>query len=296
MEVNMKFVKMHGTGNDYIYIDCTKKLLENPSEAAIKMSDRHFGIGADGLILIKSSDRADFYMEMYNADGSQGKMCGNGIRCVGKYVYDHQLTSKTALTIDTLSGIKKLWLHTGSKGSVETVLVDMGAPILLPKAVPTVPEKFGVSAEDTAPILQKPLTVGEKEYSVTCVSMGNPHAVVNLDKTLDLSKFDIEKIGPLFEKHEAFPEGVNTEFIQVTDRKNLKMRVWERGSGETFACGTGACASVVAAILNGWCDDCVTVYLLGGALKIVWDKEKDTVLMEGPAVTVCEGEYYGNDE
>lgn len=287
---------MHGTGNDYIYVDCTKNTLDNPSKMAVKVSDRHFGIGSDGLILIKKSDKADFFMEMYNADGSEGKMCGNGIRCVGKYVYEHNLTSKTEITIDTLSGIKKLRLTVYNE-KVKNVAVDMGAPILEPKKIPVDVNQFGISDEDTKPILLKSLMVGGSEYKVSCVSMGNPHVVVYLDKDMDIKKLDIEKIGPLFEKHEAFPEGVNTEFIQVIDKRHLKMRVWERGSGETFACGTGACASVVATILNGMCEDCVNVHLLGGDLLIAWDKEegRNMVIMAGGAETICEGEYYEND-
>lgn len=291
----LKFTKMHGTGNDYIYVDCTKSTLDNPSKIAVKVSDRHFGIGSDGLILIKKSDRADFFMEMYNADGSEGKMCGNGIRCVGKYVYEHHLTQKTEITIDTLSGIKMLRLFIDDSGNVKNVSVDMGAPILEPKNIPVAANPFKISNEDTNPILLKSLMVGGKEYKVSCVSVGNPHVVLYLDKEMDIKELDIEKIGPLFEKHEAFPEGINTEFIQVVDEKNLNMRVWERGSGETFACGTGACASAVATILNGLCDDCVTVHLLGGDLKVTWDREKNTVIMEGSAQTICEGEYYEND-
>lgn len=291
----MKFTKMHGIGNDYIYMDCTKNTLDNPSKIAVEVSDRHFGIGSDGLILIKKSDKADFFMEMYNADGSEGKMCGNGIRCVGKYVYEHHLTEKKELTIDTLSGVKTLRLDVDGSGKVRVITVDMGAPILEPKKIPVDVCQFGISIEDTKPILLKPLMVGDSEYKVSCVSMGNPHAIIYLDKDMDMNRLEIDKIGPLFEKHKAFPEGVNTEFIQVIDRRHLNMRVWERGSGETFACGTGACASVVATILNGMCEDCVTVHLLGGELTIVWDKERNMVIMAGQAKTVCEGEYYEND-
>ncbi len=288
----LKFTKMHGTGNDYIYVDCTKNTLDNPSKMAVEVSDRHFGIGSDGLILIKKSDKADFFMEMYNADGSEGKMCGNGIRCVGKYVYEHHLTQKTEITIDTLSGIKMLRLFIDNGGKVRNVAVDMGAPVLEPQKIPVAVNQFGISNEDTKPILLKSLMVGESEYKVSCVSMGNPHVIIYLDKDMDIKKLDIDKIGPLFEKHEAFPEGINTEFIQVVDGKNLNMRVWERGSGETFACGTGACASAVATILNNMCDDGVTVHLLGGDLTVTWDREKNTVIMEGAAETICEGEYF----
>lgn len=284
----MKFIKMQGAGNDYVYVDCTKNMIENPSEMAIRVSDRHFGVGSDGMILIKSSEKADFFMEMYNADGSQGKMCGNGIRCVGKFVYDNGLTNKTTVTVDTLSGVKTLELHLGEDGKVSSVTVNMGAPVLEAELIPVKPELFGVEAKDS--IISKKLTVAGDSYNVTCVSMGNPHAIVNLDNDIDIKKFDIEKIGPYFENHEAFPEQVNTEFIQVVDRKNLNMRVWERGSGETFACGTGACASLVATVLNGMCDDEAVLHLLGGDLKITWDRAENVIYMEGPATTVFTGE------
>ena len=283
----MKFTKMHGAGNDYIYVDCTKKDLKNPSETAVKVSDRHFGIGSDGLILIKPSKKADFFMDMYNADGSQGKMCGNGIRCVGKYVYDNGLTDKKTLKIDTLSGAKTLKLKVGDDGKVAAAVVDTGAPVLAPSQIPVNAAAFGAAESEN--IISKPLEVNGTEYKVTCVSMGNPHTIVYLDRETDIKKFDIEKVGPHFEKHPAFPEQTNTEFIQVTDRKNLNMRVWERGSGETLACGTGACAALVATVLNGMCDDEAVLHLLGGDLKIRWDRENNTVFMEGPAVTVCTG-------
>ena len=286
----MKFVKMQGAGNDYVYVDCTKKELLNPSEIAIKVSERHFGIGSDGLILIKSSDKADFFMEMYNADGSQGMMCGNGIRCVGKFVYDNRLTDKTTVTIDTLSGIKTLELNI-IEGKVVSAVVDMGKPILNPELIPVDIRAFHeVSNENSDRIVSKTLIVEGKEYKVTCVSMGNPHAIVYLDSSIDIKKFEIEKIGPYFEHHLAFPERVNTEFVQVLDRSNLNMRVWERGSGETLACGTGACASLVATALNGLCDDTAVLHLLGGDLKIMWDKKVGTVYMEGPATTSFTGE------
>ena len=286
----MKFTKMHGCGNDYVYVDCTQEEIDNPEEAAIKVSDRHFGIGSDGLILIKKSDRADFFMDMYNADGSRGKMCGNGIRCVGKYVYDNGLTDKTEIKVDTLSGVKTLQLHV-TDGKVSTVTVDMGAPILKADEVPADVSVFNNKLLNKSDMLvAEPLTVNGFEYHVTCVSMGNPHAIVYLDNNIDIKKFEIEKIGPAFEKHAAFPENVNTEFIQVDDKDNLNMRVWERGSGETFACGTGACASLVATVLNGKCNNTATLHLLGGDLKITWDRTKNTVLMEGPAATVFTGE------
>ncbi len=286
----MKFTKMHGCGNDYVYVDCTKKELDNPEQVAIKVSDRHFGIGSDGLILIKSSDRADFFMDMYNADGSRGKMCGNGIRCVGKYVYDFGLTDKTEVKIDTLSGIKTLKLNV-ENGVVSTVVVDMGEPILNADEIPVDVTTFNNQTLNKSDIIiSQPLAVNGFEYDITCVSMGNPHAVVYLDNDIDIKKFEIEKIGPGFEKHEAFPESVNTEFIQVVDKDNLNMRVWERGSGETFACGTGACASLVATVLNEMCNETATLHLLGGDLKIPWDRESNRVLMEGPAEIVFTGE------
>lgn len=292
----MEFTKMHGTGNDYIYVDCTREALPDAAAAAVRLSDRHFGIGGDGLILIKPSDRADFFMEMYNADGSQGKMCGNGIRCVGKYVYDRGLTDRTTVTVDTLSGIKTLRLQPGADGKIASIKVDMGAPVFLPAQIPADvtafadgdPAAAGRAAD--APLISAPLAADGRQYAVTCVSMGNPHAVVFLDPTDDLSRFEIEKIGPVFERHPAFPERVNTEFVQVADRQNLAMRVWERGSGETLACGTGACASLVAAVLNGLCDETATLHLLGGDLKVTWDRQGNTVYMEGPAVTVFTGE------
>lgn len=298
----MKFTKMHGAGNDYVYVDCTKNDLNNPSEIAIKVSDRHFGIGSDGLILIKPSDKADFFMDMYNADGSRGKMCGNGIRCVGKFVYDNKLTDKTTVTIDTLSGVKTIKLNIGSDGKVESARVNMGAPVLQPSQIPvdiTELESYkNMSKEQmqkekeyvTEPVVSEHIKVNDKEYEVTCVSMGNPHAIVYLDNDIDIKKFEIEKIGPAFENHKAFPDRINTEFIQVLDKDNLNMRVWERGSGETLACGTGACASLVATVLNGKCNDTATLHLLGGDLKITWDKKDNTVYLEGPAKTVFTGE------
>ena len=275
---DMKFTKMHGCGNDYVYVDCTKSMIEDIEETAIKVSDRHFGIGSDGLILIRSSETADFMMDMYNNDGSRGKMCGNGIRCVAKFVYDNGLTDKQQLKIETLSGIKELNL-TVEQGKVTSVTVDMGAPITKPALIPALSDKDILIAE--------PITVSDKEYQVTCVSMGNPHAVVFVE---DIKNLPLEQIGPNFEHHEMFPERVNTEFIHVVDRGNIEMRVWERGSGETLACGTGACASVVACVLNGFTDHEVTVKLLGGELKIRYDQENNKVFMTGPAVKVFDGE------
>ena len=274
----MKFTKMHGCGNDYIYVDCTKKMIEDASEMAIKFSDRHFGIGSDGLILICFSEAADFRMDMYNNDGSKGKMCGNGIRCVAKYVYDNGMTDKTRLAIETLSGIKELDL-TVEGGKVTNVTVDMGSPILNPDLIPVITDKESV--------INEPLIAGSQEYHITCISMGNPHAVVFVE---DVKSLKLEQIGPEFEHHVIFPERVNTEFVHVIDRKHIEMRVWERGSGETLACGTGACASVFACILNGLTDNEVTVALLGGELNIKYDQDKDTIFMTGPAVKVFDGE------
>ncbi|MGN0481459.1 MAG: diaminopimelate epimerase [Lachnospiraceae bacterium] len=282
----MKFVKMQGAGNDYVYVDCTRNELENPSEVAIEVSDRHFGIGSDGLILIKSSDKADFFMEMYNADGSRAQMCGNGIRCVGKYVYDFGLTDKTSIAVDTLVGIKYLDMNV-ENGKVVSVKVNMGAPELMPARIPMNVEMAGVE-----PFINQEVKVNDKIYHMTAVSMGNPHAIVYVD---DVDSLDLEKIGPAFENHKLFPERVNTEFIQIIDRSTLKMRVWERGSGETFACGTGACASLVASVLNNVSDTKATLKLRGGDLLIEWDRNDNVVYMTGPAVTVFTGEYMTKD-
>ena len=276
--MNMKFTKMHGCGNDYVYVDCTNEMIENPSEVSKYVSDRHFGIGSDGLILICSSETADFRMAMYNADGSEGAMCGNGIRCVAKYVYDKGLTDKKNISIETKSGIKELEL-TVEDGKVSLVKVNMGAPILKAKDIPV--------DVDTEKCIDTDINVDGKDYKITCVSMGNPHAVTFIDE--DVKTFPIEKIGPKFENHPMFPDRVNTEFVQVLNRHEVKMRVWERGSGETLACGTGTCATVVACVLNGLTDDEVTVHLLGGDLFIKYDRENDTVWMTGPAVIAFEG-------
>ena len=275
----MKFTKMEGCGNDYVYVDGFANKIDNPNALAEKISDRHFGVGSDGLIVINPSEVADFKMSMYNADGSEGKMCGNGIRCVAKFVYDYGMTDKEEITVETLSGIKTLQLLV-EDGAVKSVRVNMGSPELIAKNVPVLSEKERV--------INEPLTIDGKEYGITCVSMGNPHAVTFIEDTDGL---DIEKIGPKFEKNEIFPDRVNTEFIQVLDRNTVKMRVWERGSGETFACGTGACASVVAAVLNGKTDNKVTVKLLGGDLFIEYNEEENTVYMTGPARIVFTGEY-----
>lgn len=274
----MKFTKMHGIGNDYVYVNCFQEKVDNPSEVAKFVSDRHFGVGSDGLILIKPSQIADCEMDMYNLDGSQGAMCGNGIRCVAKYVYDYGIVPKTTLRIATKSGIKKLNL-TVENGKVSLVRVNMGSPILEASKIPVV--------SDQSQAVNQPIKVNGHTYYFTGVSMGNPHAVVYLD---DVDNLDIEKIGPAFEKHPVFPDRVNTEFVKVIDRKTLKMRVWERGSGETLACGTGACAVAVSSILNNLTGEEVTVKLLGGDLKIHWDRLENLVYMTGPATTVFDGE------
>ena len=276
----MKFTKMQGIGNDYVYVNCLQETIENPSELAKKISDRHYGVGSDGLIMINPSDKADFEMEMYNADGSRGEMCGNGIRCVAKYVYDYGLTDKTSISVETLAGMKYLDL-TVEDGKVVLVKVDMGKPMLRPEEVPVVSEKEEV--------IDEPITVDGQEYRMTCVSMGNPHAVVFIDQ--DVKEFPLETVGVKFENHERFPKRVNTEFVNVLDRHTAQMRVWERGSGETLACGTGACAVAVACALNGLTEDEVTVKLLGGDLQIKWDREKNTVYMTGPAEVVFDGEW-----
>ena len=274
----MKFTKMQGIGNDYVYVNCLEEKVDHPEELAKLVSDRHFGIGSDGLILIKPSEVADFEMAMYNADGSRGEMCGNGIRCVAKYVYDRGLTDKTHISIETLAGIKYLEL-TVEKGQVSQVRVDMGEPELLAEKIPVISQQEKV--------IDVPITAGEKEYRMTCVSMGNPHCVVFME---DVEHLEIEKIGPLFENHKLFPKRINTEFVKVIDRKTLQMRVWERGSGETLACGTGACATAVAAMLNGFCEEEVQIHLLGGDLTIEWNKESNHVFMTGPAEIVFDGE------
>lgn len=276
----MKFTKMQGLGNDYVYVNCLKEKIADPPELARKISDRHFGVGSDGLIMINPSDKADFEMEMYNADGSRAEMCGNGIRCVAKYVYDYGLTDKTYISVETLAGIKYLDL-TVENGKVSLVKVDMGQPILEPEKIP-------VAAKGSR-VVDEPLLVDGKEYRMTCVSMGNPHAVIFVDE--DVKNLPLEKIGPSFENHICFPKRVNTEFVRVIDRHTAEMRVWERGSGETLACGTGTCAVAVACVLNGLTEDAITVHLLGGDLYIEWDREKNTVYMTGPAEVVFDGEW-----
>lgn len=271
---------MHGAGNDYIYVNCFEEKIDDRSKTAIKVSDRHFGIGSDGLICIDPSEVADCKMDMYNADGSQGKMCGNGVRCVAKFAYDNGIAKKDEIAVETLSGIKYIKVAV-KDGKVYEATVNMGEPILKPCDVPA---KF-----DGETAVGVPLDVNGKEYTVTLVSMGNPHCITYVD---DVHAIEIEKTGPLFENHEKFPERINTEFIKVVSPELLEMRVWERGSGETLACGTGACASVVASVLNGYCkkDTLVTVKLLGGELKIKWSSEDNKIYMTGPAETICTGE------
>lgn len=273
----MKFTKMQGIGNDYVYVDCFHEKVPDPSSLAVRLSDRRFGIGSDGVILIQPSDVADCRMDMYNADGSRGKMCGNGIRCVGKYVYERGIAHKNVLTVETLSGIKTLSLAVRD-GKVESIEVDMGAPVLDPPQIPVKIEKPRVVAE--------PFFVGGTAYEITCVSMGNPHCIVFVDH---VDALDLEKIGPGFEKHPIFPEQVNTEFVEMIGPDEVKMRVWERGSGETWACGTGACAVAVACVLNGRTGRSVNVHLKGGDLAIYWDEKTGNVKMTGPAEFVFDG-------
>lgn len=274
----MKFTKMQGIGNDYVYVNCFQETVKNPSQVAQFVSDRHFGIGSDGLIMICPSEVADCKMVMYNADGTQSQMCGNGVRCVGKYIHDKGLTDKEIVTVETLGGIKVLELHL-KDGTVDTITVDMGEPELVPERIPV--------KTDAAIFKEQPVEVLGKTYLVTAVSMGNPHGVTFVENTTDL---DLEAIGPLFEHHPLFPERTNTEFIQVIDRNTLKMRVWERGSGETLACGTGACASLVASVLTGNTGREATLQLLGGNLHIRWDEATNHVYMTGPAAFVFDGE------
>lgn len=275
----LKFTKMHGTGNDYVYVDLFEQTVENMPELSIQISDRHFGIGSDGLIGIAPSETADCRMIMFNADGSEGAMCGNGIRCVAKYVYEHGIVPKNQITVETKSGIKHLDL-TIEDGLVTYVTVNMGQAILAPAEIP-------VNA-DGDDFIARPLTAGGKDYVVTCVSMGNPHCVVF---TEGIDELDLEKIGPFFEQHELFPDRINTEFVEVIDRKTIKMRVWERGSGETISCGTGTCAATVASVLNGHCDRDteIEVRVRGGALYDTYLKNGE-VLMKGPATEVFQGE------
>ncbi len=286
----MEFTKMHGLGNDYVYFDCFKQKIEGKSELAKRVSDRHFGIGGDGAIFINPSEEADCEMEMYNADGSRSEMCGNGIRCVAKYVYDNGIINQTEISIISAGKIKYLTLYlrdaksgeTCNNGKVvDTVRVDMGEPEIIAGKVPVISENEKV--------IDEPIEVDGKTYRMTCVSMGNPHAVMFVD---DVEHFPLAEIGPKFEHHPAFPNRVNAEFVQIFDRKMVRMRVWERGTGETLACGTGSCATAVACMLNGLTDRCVTVKLLGGDLQIEWDQDTNHVFMTGGATTVFTGDYF----
>ena len=281
----MKFTKMQGCGNDYIYVNGFEEKISTDSKPELvrKLSDRHFGIGGDGVIFINPSDIADFEMEMYNADGSRAQMCGNGIRCVAKYVYDNKMTSDTSISIESVGKIKYIEMTT-ENDKVSKVRVNMGAPILKAADIPVI--------SDNEQVIDEEIEVNGIKYKMTCVSMGNPHAVVFVDndtELMDLKKFQIEKIGPYFENHERFPERTNTEFVKIIDRNHVEMRVWERGTGETLACGTGCCATTVACIINGLTDNKVTVKLLGGELLCEWDRENNLVYMTGPAVSVFEG-------
>ncbi len=276
----MKFTKLHACGNVYIYVNLFEEQVENFSEMARKVADVHFGIGSDGLITIGPSEAADFAMRIFNADGSEAEMCGNGIRSVGKYVYDHGLTDCQEISVETKAGIKHLSLHV-TEGKVDTVCVDMGEPVFAPAEIPVVAEGDRV--------IDEPILVGDKEWRMTCVSMGNPHAVVLIDE--DVNAFPLEVYGPLFENHVRFPKRVNTEFVELISRTEAKMRVWERGSAETWACGTGTCATVVALILKGLTEREVLVHLKGGDMTIRWDEESNHVFMTGPAVEICHGEF-----
>ena len=279
IEMNLEFTKMQGCGNDYVYVNgFTQKIeMDQKPEIVRRLSDRHFGIGGDGVIFINPSEIADFEMEMWNADGTRSQMCGNGIRCVAKYVFDYGLTDKTSLTIESFGSIKYIDL-TVEDGKVSLVRVNMGAPILDAKLVPVV--------SDNDQVVDEEIEVEGKTYKMTCVSMGNPHAIVFMD---DVAGLEIEKVGPYFENHKRFPERTNTEFVRIIDRNTVEMRVWERGTGETLACGTGCCATTVSCILNGFTDHKVTVRVLGGEILCEWDREENLVYMTGPAVTVFDG-------
>lgn len=280
MTEQIRFTKMHGCGNDYLYVNCMEHELSDPAGASIKMSPRHFSVGSDGIILVCASEIADAKMRIFNADGSEGKMCGNGIRCVGKYLYDNGIVDKLHVEVETLSGIKKLELFPGKDGKIESVKVDMGKAFLEPEALPV---------KWDGPMIKGKVTVQGRDYELTAVSMGNPHAVCFVD---DVKRLKLEEFGPDFEHLSIFPEQVNTEFVRVIDDHTLEMRVWERGSGETYACGTGACASVVAAAVNGYVarDTEVTVKLIGGDLKIMYCSD-GTVFMTGSAEKVYDGVY-----
>lgn len=274
----MYFTKMHGLGNDYVYVNCFAEYIREPERLARAFSDRHFGIGSDGLILIGPSAKADFRMEIYNADGSRAEMCGNGIRCLAKYVYERGMTRKQELQVETASGIRRLWLQV-SQNAVEQVTVDMGYPILQADKIPIISEHSRV--------IQEKITIHQTEYKITGVSMGNPHAVVYVKRVKGI---DLNRMGPEFEYHGRFPKRINVEFVEVVSRQSIRVRVWERGAGETLACGTGACAAVVASVLNDLTERQVSVQLEGGELIVLWDRDDGKVYMTGPAVTVYDGE------
>lgn len=278
MAQTIQFTKMHGAGNDYVYVNCFSEHIEDPNALAEFVSDRHFGIGSDGLVLIMPSETCDFRMRMFNADGSEAEMCGNATRCVGKYVYDHRLTSKKEFTLETLAGVKVLQLYTDENDYVQRVRVDMGAPILEAAQIPVVATE--------SPVVNLPVEVLGETKELTCVSMGNPHAICFVD---DVAALNLPAIGPAYEHHSLFPRRTNTEFVQVVDRTHVKMRVWERGAGETLACGTGCCATLVACVLCGKTDRHATIQVLGGELEIEWDETTDHVFMTGPATTVFDG-------
>ncbi len=283
----LKFYKMHGIGNDYIYFDCLSESIDDPEDLAIKLSDRHFGIGGDGIVLILPSKIADCKMDMYNADGSRGKMCGNAIRCVAKYLFDQGCIEDIKVKIETLSGVKNLKLNL-KNGQLHDITVDMGAPILIPELIPVIWESRHntQNEQNQGFIVSQPVEADGASYDITCVSMGNPHAIIFVDDVLNTQ---VEAIGRKIENMPIFPDGINVEFVQVIDRGTIRMRVWERGSGETLACGTGACASVVACVLNNKTDRDVKVILTGGELLISWNELKDTVFMTGPAKKVFHG-------
>ncbi|MEI3390840.1 MAG: diaminopimelate epimerase [Clostridia bacterium] len=276
----MEFVKMHGLGNDYLYINCIKNREPLfPEELAKRLSNRHFGVGADGIILVCNSKIADFKMRIFNSDGSRGQMCGNGIRGFAKYVYDYNLIDKNEFKIETLAGIRKVKLNTLNKSITENITVDMGEPILHPVKIP-------VLTREEPPIKDLKIVIKNKIFTITCVSMGNPHAIIRLHNLEDIN---IKEYGPLIENRSEFPKRTNVEFIEIKDRSRIKMKVWERGAGETLACGTGACASTVASVLNGYTERKVVVELLGGELEVEWNEEDSHVYMTGPATTVFRG-------
>jgi diaminopimelate epimerase len=274
----MRFVKMHGIGNDYVYVDCFRETVQEPEKLAVHISDRHFGVGGDGLILIMPSDKADARMRMFNADGSEAQMCGNGIRCLAKYVYESGISRKPELTVETLAGVLRLQLFT-TDGTVDKVKVNMGMPRLRRQDIPM--------SGDGDRVLGEKLTAGDREFAVTCVSMGNPHCVIYVD---DVATFPVTHYGPLLEHHAQFPQRANVEWIEWLNRREIRQRTWERGSGETLACGTGACAATVASVLNGKTDRAVTVHLRGGDLGVEW-AEDNHVYMTGPAVEVFRGDW-----